>query len=242
MKSLKYKFNKTNNSIAWAAYSWNPVTGCLFGCKFCYASDLTKHYPKAFPNGFTPTFHKERMSAPFNTKLPNETGNGRRNVFVCSMADLFGEWVPQQWIDNVLSTCANAPFWTYIFLTKNPKRLIGQYWPRNIWVGTTVDYQKRVSVAVEAFTELNKSRYRPDVLFVSCEPMNERIDFGEHGLEVFEWVIIGGRSRSSGMPAFQPELEWVESLHSAARKAGCKIYDKPNLKVKGLTINPKEFP
>ena len=92
------------------------------------------------------------------------------------------------------------------------------------------------------FKELNEHQFRPVVLFVSCEPMNERLDFGAHGLDVFDWVIVGARSAASGMKAFQPKKARVESLHKAARKAGCLIYDMPNLEVKRLTINPKEYP
>jgi len=242
MKSKSHKFNKTNDSIAWAGYSWNPVTGCLFGCPYCYARDLSNHYPKAFPNGFKPTFYPERLLAPVNTKLPKDADNGNRNVFVCSMSDLFGDWIPQDWIDQVLQACAQSPDWTYIFLTKNPERLVGINWSKNAWVGTTIDSQSRIATAVSAFKELNEQQFRPGVLFVSCEPMNERLDFGDHGLDIFDWIIVGGRSASKGMKAFQPEKVWVESLHAAARKSGCMIFDKPNLKVQGLTINPKEFP
>jgi len=31
----KNKFNKTNENIDWAKWSWNPVTGCKLGCKYC---------------------------------------------------------------------------------------------------------------------------------------------------------------------------------------------------------------
>jgi protein gp37 len=242
MKEKKFMFNKTNASIDWAKYSWNPVTGCLFGCPYCYARDLSNHYPKAFPNGFKPTFYPERLLAPVNTKLLKEADDGNRNVFVCSMADLFGDWVPQTWIDQVLERCKQSPDWTYIFLTKNPIRLIGIDWPKNAWVGTTIDCQNRISSAVSVFKELNEHKFRPGALFISCEPMLERLDFGDHGLEVFDWVIVGGMSPAKGMKAIQPEKEWVESLHDSARKADCMIYDKPNLKVKGLSINPKEYP
>ena len=242
MKTKSYKFNKTTESIDWAPFSWNPVTGCLFGCQYCYARNLANHYPKAFPNGFKPTFHPERLFAPVNTKLPNEADNGKRNVFVCSMADLFGDWVPQEWIEQVIKACKQSPAWTYIFLTKNSRRLIGIEWPKNAWVGTTIDCQNRISYAIPVFKALNEHQFRPGALFISCEPMLERLDFGAHGLDVFDWVIVGGRSASNGMKAFQPEKAWVESLHDAARKAGCMIYDKPNLKVQGLTMNPKEYP
>lgn len=231
--SKKYIFNKTNESIEWAKWTWNPVTGCKYGCPYCYARDMGNR----FNGGFEPAFHPEKLSAPANTKVPIDATNGNRNVFVCSMAELFGDWVPQEWIDQVIESCTKAPEWTFIFLTKNPKRLIGIEWPENAWVGTTVDCQARVNPAVDAFKELNEHQFRPVVTFLSCEPMNESLDFGERGLHYFDWVIIGGRSASSGAPSFQPEWDWVERLHNSARAAGCKIYWKPNLKTR-----PTEYP
>jgi len=230
----KQVFNKEkSDSIEWSKWTWNPVTGCNYACQYCYARDIGDR----FQGGFEPKFHPERLSAPINTKPPMDTGNGNLNVFVCSMAELFGDWVPQEWIDQVIESCTKSPEWNFIFLTKNPKRLIGIKWPKNAWVGTTVDCQSRVNSAVAAFDELNKHPYRPVVTFLSCEPMNERLDFGDRGLHSFDWIIIGGRSVSSRMPAFQPEWEWVEKLHNEARAAGCKIYWKPN-----LTVRPKEYP
>jgi protein gp37 len=44
------------------------------------------------------------------------------NISVCSMADLFEEWVPDEWIKEVLAACAAAPWHNYMFLTKNPER------------------------------------------------------------------------------------------------------------------------
>ena len=234
MPEEKQMFNKEkSDSIEWSKWTWNPVTGCIYACQYCYARDIGNR----FQGGFEPKFHPERLSAPINTRLPIDTGNGNRNVFVCSMAELFGDWVPQEWIDQVIESCAKSPEWNFIFLTKNPKRLIGIEWPKNAWVGTTVDCQSRVNSAVGAFEELNKHQYRPVVTFLSCEPMNERLDFGDRGLHSFDWIIIGGRSVSSRMPAFQPEWEWVEKLHNEARASGCKIYWKPN-----LTVRPKEYP
>jgi protein gp37 len=39
------------------------------------------------------------------------------------MADLFGEWVPDEWIKEVFRACEEAPQHRYLFLTKNPERL-----------------------------------------------------------------------------------------------------------------------
>jgi protein gp37 len=237
-KAVKPKatFNQTNDSIEWAKWTWNPVTGCNHGCPYCYARDIAKRYPDAFPHGFKPTFIADRIDAPLNTKLPTRTDEGWRNVFVCSMADLFGDWVPQEWIDKVLASCAAAPEWNFIFLTKNPARLVGLNWPENACVGATVDCQKRVASTVKALRELSEQENRPFQIFISCEPLSEQLDFGITGLDPVDVVIIGARSAGGGLPAMQPEWKWVNRLICDADKSNCEPYWKPN-----LTVRPKAF-
>jgi protein gp37/DNA-directed RNA polymerase specialized sigma24 family protein len=222
-------FNQTNDNIEWARWSWNPVTGCRYNCPYCYARDIANRF---YQEKFEPTFRPERLSAPQNTKVPAgaETNPGLRNVFVCSMADLFGDWVPDEWIEAVLDAVRAAPQWNFLFLTKNPKRLPAWEWPDNAWVGTTVDCQVRVKAAEEAFAKVTAP-----VKFISCEPLREPLKF-EH-LNLFDWIIIGGQSRSSGQPEAQPEWPWVEDLLSQARKSGIPVYFKPN-----LTVRPREYP
>lgn len=225
------RFNKVNENIEWASWSWNPVTGCKHGCPYCYARDIANRF---YPEGFEPTFHPERLKAPSNTNVPMAprfyNDIGYKNVFVCSMADLFGDWVPQDWINAVLDAVRAAPQWNFVFLTKNPKRLVGIDWPNNAWVGTTVDKQERVQAAEEAFAQIDAT-----VKFLSCEPLEEELHFTS--LSMFDWIIFGGRSKSSGMAEGQPEWTWPFNLTMQAREAGCKIYWKPN-----LTARPREYP
>jgi protein gp37 len=152
------------------------------------------------------------------------------------MGELFGEWVQQEWIDTVMNTIKETPWWNFLFLTKNPLRLPEIDFPSNAWVGTTVDTQKRVAVAETAFKDVNAS-----VKFISCEPMLERITFNK--LNLFDWVIIGGCSRNTKQRGSQPDPEWVEHLVQQARDAGCKVYFKPNLLAipEGMPIL-KEYP
>ncbi len=228
-QEYKSVFNKTNENIEWAKWTWNPVTGCKRGCKYCYARDIANRFNS---NGFIPTFHKERLDAPTNTMMPKaaEHDIGYKNVFVCSMADLFGEWVNHEWIDDVMKTVRSNPQWNFLFLTKSPERLVGIEWPDNAWVGTTVDIQSRVKPAEDSFRKINAT-----VKFVSCEPLLEKITFND--VSVFDWVIIGGQSKTSGCEEFQPKWKWVEDIMKQARSGGCKIYLKPN-----LTIRPREYP
>ncbi len=114
-------FNQTNENVDWAKWTWNPVTGCLHNCGYCYARDIAERRMGDYKAiGFTPHFHQDRLLAPQYTKVPAkaETDIGYRNVFVCSMADLFGKWVPQEWIDAVLEEVRAAPQWNFLFLTK----------------------------------------------------------------------------------------------------------------------------
>lgn len=221
-KMSKPTFNATNENIEWARWSWNPVTGCKHGCPYCYARDIANRFN---PNGFEPTFHEDRLNAPANTKIPKSRKDepGIRNVFVCSMADLFGRWVPREWIDPVIKAVSENPQWQFLFLTKSPARYRGFAWPDNAWIGATADTQARMDAAVEALRDLQAS-----VKFISSEPLLEPIEADLTGID---WLIIGSRSKSSGLPAFQPPWEWVEGLMKCAKRAGVPVFCKPNLQL-----------
>ena len=119
----------------------------------------------------------------------------------------------------------------FIFLTKNPVRYLNiTDWPKNCWIGATADTQKRANMACEVFDKLGGGPFR----FLSCEPLEEEIILPNGS---FQWLIIGGRSGSSKMPASQPEWKWVESLLMESRTYGISVYFKPN-----LTVRPREYP
>jgi protein gp37 len=211
---------KTDN-IEWAQWSWNPVTGCLHNCPYCYARDIAENL---YPHQFAPAFNPGRLHAPRNTRVPDQaqTNIGYKNVFTCSMADLFGKWVPQEWIEAVLSVVRDCPQWNFLFLTKFPLRLAEFAFPDNAWVGTSVDCQARVANAEAAFRKVNAS-----VKWLSCEPLLENLQF--NSLSMFQWVVIGGASTSAQTPEFRPPRLWINNLWAQAREAGCKIYEKTNL-------------
>ena len=152
-------FNKQESTaIEWAQYSWNPVTGCLHNCPYCYARDIAENSQmrKAFPNRFLPTLRQLTILAPRSMVVPAEaaTDTRFRNVFTCSMADLFGRWVPSAWIEAVFREMRAAPHWNFLCLTKFPKRLSEFDIPTNAWMGTTVDLQAQVKAAEDAFASI----------------------------------------------------------------------------------------
>ncbi|MBA2704625.1 MAG: DUF5131 family protein [Blastocatellia bacterium] len=223
--------NKTNDKVSWAWWTWNPVTGCLHDCPYCYARDIAeRHYPQKF----VPTFHADKLKAPSNTRVPVSQDPRSRRIFTCSMADLFGKWVPQEWIDAVFAETRACPQWEFLFLTKFPQRLAEIEWPDNAWVGTTVDRQYRVEIAEKAFRGV-----KAGVKWLSCEPMLEPLKFTS--LEMFDLVVIGGASRSSKTDEFWPPLEWMIDLYNQARAAGCHVYFKPNANGDKTPV-PQELP
>jgi protein gp37 len=227
----KAKFNETNQHISWAAWSWNPVTGCLHGCKYCYARELATRpsYAASYPVGFTPLFHHERLDAPANTIVPDDAKSDprRKRVFVCSMADLYGKWVPDEWIEKVHTSCRENPQWDYLMLTKFPRRYVGLNLPSTAWLGTSVDEQKRVRLAEEAFQQIKGVR----VKWLSLEPLLAPLEFTD--LSMFDWIVIGSQTATDQpdghVPAFAPPHKWIRRIVAQAEEAGCRIYLKPNL-------------
>lgn len=223
-------FNSTNENVDWASWTWNPVTGCLHGCTYCYAREIanSERMKPYYPAGFTPLFHHERLDAPKHTSVPTGTNTRPQDgrVFVCSMADLFGEWVPQEWIDAVFDAALAAPEWEYLFLTKFPQRYRRINLPPKAWFGASVDTQKRVRTVEKAMPDLDVK-----VRWLSVEPMLEPLSFND--LSWCDLLVIGSQTATvqpeGPSPAVAPDFVWVMDLVGQARAAGVPVYLKPNL-------------
>ena len=217
---------QTGTDIEWAMWSSNPITGCLHDCPYCYARDgaTSARLAAQYPFGFAPTLHPKRLLSARFMKVPPEAeiDTRYRNVFLGSMADMFGRWVPAEWIQTVLRSCREAPDWNFLCLTKFPKRMAEFDIPPNAWMGTSVDLQARVAAAEAAFANVASK-----VRWLSCEPLIEPLKF-KH-LERFHWIVIGGGSASNNTPEWRPPFEWVADLVRQARDAGLKVYFKTNL-------------
>jgi protein gp37 len=207
----------------------------------CYAREiaLNPRFAAFYPAGFTPLFHPERLDAPKYTSIPKAHRGDPAwyRVFSGSMADNYGRWVPDEWIQQVHASMLASPQWQYITLTKFPTRYIGLDMPPGAWIGASVDERKRVRIAEDAFRQVPaEGRVR----WLSLEPLLEPLEFTD--LSMFDWVVIGAQTatRQPGrtVPAFAPPFEWVARIVAQAREAGCKVHLKPNLLGKTSSQSP----
>ena len=153
-----------------------------------------------YPFGFEPTYHKYRMDYPEKLKMGN-------NIFVGAMADIFGKWVPGEWIRDVMETCLDNPIHNYLFLTKNPERYTEVGVPaglENMWYGTTITCD----------ADADRFNYLPAGCntFVSIEPLMGDI-VSKHNVmfRQVDWIIIGaetGRNKNK----IVPELQWIKDI------------------------------
>ena len=248
--------NKTK--IEWCDSTWNPVTGCLHGCEYCYARKMacrfsgcifdrdkftqnfgsyevvTEMHKKSkkgnivaapYPFGFEPTLHKYRLDEPQKWSEP-------RTIFVCSMADLFGEWVPDKWIETVFSACEKAPQHRYLFLTKNPFRYEQLHQKGilrkadNMWYG--------YSATKKGYDYWCDSQYN---VFASIEPILEKVY-----LPAAEWIIIGAET-GNRKDKVVPQKEWIDNICESADVAQIPIFMKDSLiPIVGEENMRREFP
>lgn len=180
--------------------------------------------PTPYPKGFAPTLHAYTLTYPEQRKAPS-------NIFVCSMSDLFGAWVPDEWIERIFDACKRAPQHTYLFLTKNPARYLDLASKgklpeeRNLWYGTTT-------------TGPDKPFWwsKHHNTFASIEPLLEPFEAagergnGSEGYEKkVEWVIIGAMT-GPGSAKKQPKREWIQAIVDDASITGVPVFMKDSLK------------
>lgn len=238
------------NGIGYCDYTWNVVGGCKHNCAFdmpdgnttqCYAKTVAEGVAQAaYPDGFATHYWRPKaLREPRRVKQPSV-------IFIDSMADLFGSWVPDWQIKDILHACRLASHHTFLSLTKNAPRLteFAYLYPDNLWVGVSMppstmngisfnDHRRRAYL-LRAFDVLSRLRSGGVNTWMSFEPLS--FDAG-HMIRSFDWyhsskdmpldwAVIGAASR--GKTLYQPETSWVINLLDVLE--GIPLYMKENLK------------
>jgi protein gp37 len=202
--------NKT--PIEWTDYTWNPITGCLRGCSYCYARKMAHR----FKRDFTPQLHEDRLIEPARLKTPSK-------IFVCSMSDLHGDGVEPKWIDEVWYAMTRARHHTYQLLTKHPERYdAGDPFPGTaMWFGATVTDQASWDHACEHLSKLPRDVVR----WISAEPM---LGYIWPHKWVPDWVVVGALS-GHGKKAAASSAEKGRVLSDHLRLMKVPVFEKDSL-------------
>lgn len=170
-----------------------------------------------YPFEFDPTFHHYKLDEPKSWKKP-------RTIFVCSMADLFGGWVPDEWIEQVFEACEAAPQHRYLFLAKNPKRYVDLYGNGILRVRDSFWYGSTITGANEPFFFSRMPDDNPHT-FCSIEPIIEPVGTMQ---EMPDWVIVGAETGNrKGKVA--PCKEWIDEIAAECKRRGKPLFMKDSL-------------
>ena len=204
--------------IEWCDYSINPIKGlCQGGCWYCYARRMYKRFK--WPQEVT--YRSEELNKIAQIKEPSR-------IFICSTHDLFGEWIPDKWIFDIITKLQTYPQHTFLLLTKNPKRYASLTFRENFWIGQTI-------------TDGREELYFPmqyKISFLSIEPLLGEI---RRIIPPYDWIIIGALTGKDAK-RFPPKQEWIENILLQATEFNTPVFMKNNLRPYYKGKLRQEFP
>lgn len=235
-----------STGIEWTEETWNPIRASYRtedevgevlrtgwhcervspGCQHCYAEtqNMARRFDLGTGLGYTRPnrdlvrieIDEASLEKPLHWRKP-------RRVFVCSMTDLFGEWVTDEMLAKVWGMMSVTPHITYQILTKRPERMRewvmmldapcranveairrdvpGYDWPLpNVWLVASVEDQQRADERIPILLETPAA-----VRGLSCEPLLGPVDLAP-------WV--GCEICGKALPCDcgfhkEPALDWV---------------------------------
>lgn len=224
--------------IQWTEHTWNPVGGCKHACRWqmpdgsiaiCYAEEIAKKFTTGYPFGFEHNYWRpQNLSEPLKLKTPAK-------IFLDSMSDLMGAWVPESQIEAVLETCREAHWHTFQLLTKNAPRLLKFNIPSNVWVGASSPPDFFLGKRLDLNQQERMLRRILDTLaqvdapvrWMSVEPLSWDVAPIMAEYPALQWAVIG--AATNGPKVYQPNPEHVERLLTVFDRQQTPVFFKGNL-------------
>lgn len=206
------------SKIEWCDFSVNPVKGlCPMQCSYCYASKIYKRFKLDHEIKYNPEI--------FNELYKLDSGS---RIFVGSTMELFGKWVKDEWMKEILRCCKELNNLTFIFLSKLPHQLSRWEFPDNCWVGISTTGNDHLSGL-----EDNLKNVKSKTKFVSIEPL---LDYTPMDFRWVNWVIVGRQSPISEKT--KPHINWIEDIVKRADEERVPVFLKDNLR----SLLPEQIP
>lgn len=205
------------SKIEWTEKTINTISGCTQiseGCKNCYAKRMhsrlmamqQKKYAKPFSEIVTHNIGKE-----FKKVIKKNT----KTIFINSMSDTFHKDVSAFYIGSLLYEISEYPDINFQILTKRAERINNFEYPKNVWLGVTVENELHKD-RIECLRKTNAK-----IKFLSCEPLLN--DLGKLDLSGIDWVIVGGES---GINARPMKYEWVKNIQKQCKEQNVAFFFK----------------
>lgn len=227
-----------NSKIEWTNHTFNPWWGCTKvspACEHCYAEAWAKRVgqPVWGPKSGRRVFADPHWREPVKWNREAAAVGVRARVFCASMADVFedrSELSSER--KRLWKLIEETPALDWLLLTKRPENVgsmvpWGAQWPRNVWLGTTVENQKYAEIRIP------KLLAQPSLVhFVSCEPLLGSLDLARWlkprrtkagASRSIDWVIAGGESGGNARPM---TADWARSLRDQCTDAAVAFHFK----------------
>ena len=224
-----------DSSIEWTHHTFNPWWGCAKvspGCEHCYAETWAKRVGEEIWGAKQDRrfFGDKHWSEPLKWNTAAESEGRRKRVFCASMSDVFeGRSELDLWRNRLWELIDKTPCLDWLLLTKRPQNVArkvpwGKHWPKNVWIGTSVEDQQRADERLPILLEL-PATYR----FLSCEPLLGPVDLRKWTTQRakrfhrIDWLIAGGESGPNAR-AMLPG--WARQLRDQCQQSGIPFHFK----------------
>jgi protein gp37 len=230
------------SAIEWTDATWTPIRARLLseparvgwhcehvseGCRHCYAEGMNKRLGTGLD--FKPG-HRRDIEMFLDEKMlvaPLRWRKGRR-VFVCSVTDLFADFVTDAMLDAMFAVMARCSQHLFQVLTKRSERLRTYFadLPRrqhDLGCDSGLDFVDfplpNVSLGVSVEDQRAADARIPDLLatpaavrFLSCEPLLGAVDLASIDVDGWHEVLPLGAAwlgRDGADEVDQPKIDWV---------------------------------
>lgn len=241
-----------NSNAEFCTATWNPIDGCLHNCRHCsarteaercgghrsFASYMAQDEPidtgvlrildfpmrdevtgeaEAFPFIFSPTYHRHRLS-----KL--QTMTRPENILVCGKGDLFGAWVDDWIVQEVLEHAEAAHWHNYLFISKNPARYDTlDKKAENMFYGAAIDTGEQASAIIAS-----KAR---SLDFLKINSIHTAIDldkFLNESQSQIRWMIV---CAETGISSGKINMRgWLMTAADICASLGIPLFCEQSLK------------
>lgn len=245
--TMQFKPKTGKRGIEWCDETVNRTGGCKHACEWltpngrlveCYAKTISTrgvasaHYPHGFSHHYWRAPKKSQLLK--NKRTPSL-------LFIDSMSDLFGHWVPDEHIRAVLDELRQAPQHIGQVLTKNAQK-IRQFIPElpdNLWVGvssppdsmhgrTLTRHQQESMLKAQLRVLDDVRRLRPElVTWMSIEPLSWDISPFLVDNCPLQWAVIG--ALTDGRRKYQPNSAHVQNVLDILDAHNVPVFFKGNL-------------